>query len=243
MKQKIKKMQSKKKRSITYGILLCILLMLMIGIIIYKQQERNNAQIEYPAQLNDVQQTSIYLGNDMYITDVGKYSGIYMEDGSNEIVSDVMMICVKNKGKKTIQYAEISVPVGDKTGSFVLSTLPPDSTVIVLEKNKMSYEKEDYTIAVAQNVAVFSNSINLCEESLDIQSLDGIINVKNISGDDIKDDIVIYYKYSSIDALYGGITYRIRIEGGLKKDEVRQIAASHFSEVGSKIMFVTIGMQ
>ena len=39
---------------------------------------------------------------------------------------------------------------------------------------------------------------------------------------------------------YGGITYRITLENGLKTDEVRQMMASHFSDTGSRIMFVAI---
>ena len=63
----------------------------------------------------------------------------------------------------------------------------------------------------------------------------------NISGQDIIGDVVIYYKNAAEDLYYGGITYRVRIEGGMKADEIKQIMASHFSDTGSKIMFVTAG--
>lgn len=192
-------------------------------------------------QLEELEEVSIVLDHGLRITDVGKYTGVYMEDGSDEIVSGVMMIAVNNEGENDIQYAEITMPVGDRTASFSLSTLPVGSTVILLEKNRMEYVSGNYTEASAANVALFSAPLSLCEDQLEFQILDGVINVTNISGADITGDIVIYYKNSAADVYYGGITYRVRLEGGLQAGEIRQIMASHFSESGSTIMFVTCG--
>ena len=89
--------------------------------------------------------------------------------------------------------------------------------------------------------AALQDGVLLYPDQLKLQILDGAVNVTNISGKDIAGDIVIYYKNSAADLYYGGITYRVRIEGGLKAGEIRQIMASHFSDTGSKIMFVTIG--
>lgn len=100
---------------------------------------------------------------------------------------------------------------------------------------------EDYSNVNAEKIAVFSEPVTLCEDQLKFQVLDGVINITNISAEDITSDIVIYYKNAAADLLYGGITYRIRLEGGLKAGEIRQITASHFTQSGSRIMFVTIG--
>lgn len=193
------------------------------------------------ARLDAVEAVSIDLGYGMRITDVGKYTGVYMEDGSDEIVSGVMMIAVTNEGEDAIQYAEIRLPVGDQTACFSLSTLTPGSTMILLEQTRMAYTAGEYTTADVNNVALFQAPLSLCEDRLEIQTLNGAINVSNISGADITGDIIIYYKNSAADVYYGGITYRVRLEGGLKAGEIRQIMASHFSESGSTIMFVTCG--
>ena len=74
---------------------------------------------------------------------------------------------------------------------------------------------------------------------LKLQGLDGALNITNISGEDITGDIVIYYKNSSSDMYYGGITYRVRLEGGLKDGEIRQIMSDHYSTSGSEVLFVT----
>ena len=197
--------------------------------------------VNTPARVDELEEVSISLTHGLRITDVGSYTGVYMEDGSDEIVSGVMMIAVTNQGENAIQYAEITLPVGDRNAVFSLSTLPVGSTVILLEQNRMAYAAGEYTTATASNVALFSAPLSLCEDQLEIQILDGAMNITNISGADIAGDIIIYYKNSAADVYYGGITYRVRLQGGMKADEVRQIIASHFSDSGSTIMFVTCG--
>lgn len=193
-------------------------------------------------QVDDVELVDYDLGEGLQITDVGKYTGIYMEDGTDEVVSGVMMIVLANNSEDPLQYAEIELTVGEETAYFSVSTLPAGASVVLLEKNRMDYDA-NVTVnqAVAKNVAFFSQPLSLCENKITIQALNGAMNITNISGEDITDDVVIYYKNSAQDVFYGGITYRIRIEGGMKADEIKQIMASHFSASGSTIMFVTCG--
>ena len=80
------------------------------------------------------------------------------------------------------------------------------------------------------------------EDKLSIDIEDGMINMTNISGEDITSTITVYYKNAAADIYYGGITYRVQIQGGLKADEIRQVMAKHASDSGSEIMFVTIGV-
>ena len=232
-----------KKRTIMF---FCVAIVGVIAILLFffdkaKQLKQNDETNEAFAQINVLDDVSINLGNGIYITAIGKYTGMYVEDGSDEHVSDVLMMTVENRGKESVQYAEIVMPVGDKEAYFKMSTLIPGSKMILLEQNRMKYEEEKYTTAIAQNVVVFSETLNLCEDILELEILDGIINVSNISGKDVNGDIIIYYKNCAGDVFYGGITYRARIEGGLKKDEIKQIMASHCSETGSNIMFVACG--
>lgn len=224
----------------------CVAIASVIAILLFffdkeKQLKHDDKSNEAFAQINVLDDVSINLGNGMYITEVGKYTGVYMEDGSDEIIPDVLMITVENKGQEAIQYAEVLMPAGDKEAFFSMSTLTPGSKMILLEQNRMEYVEESYTTAIAKNVVVFSKELGLCEDKVKIQILDGVINITNVSGKDIDEDIIIYYKNSAEDVFYGGITYRARIEGGLEKGEVEQIMASHCSQTGSTIMFVTCG--
>lgn len=191
-------------------------------------------------EIADIEGT--FVGNNLIIRNIGAYTGAFVEDGSNEIVSGVLMLVVDNHGEKDVQYAEITLPTENGDAKFTLSTLPSGESVVLLEQNRMAFTgKEDTALATSDNVAFFSEPLSLYEEELKLQILDGAINVTNVSGEDIDGDIVIYYKNAAADIYYGGITYRVRIEGGMKADEIKQIMASHFSDSGSKIMFVTVG--
>lgn len=192
--------------------------------------------------LNNKAELPVTLDERLEITDIGEYTGIFMEDGSDEVVSGVLMLVVKNTGEQAVQYAEITLPTDNGEAKFTLSTLPAGESVVLLEQSRMAYNgKEEVSQAAASNVAVFPEALSLAEDKLQLQVLDGALNVTNISGGDITGDVVIYYKNAASDLYYGGITYRVRIEGGIKADEIKQIMASHFSDTGSKIMFVTVG--
>ncbi|MBO4938921.1 MAG: hypothetical protein IJX67_09805 [Oscillospiraceae bacterium] len=201
----------------------------------------SSEQASVPAQIDEVTQQEYALGKGLTLVEIGKYTGVYMEDGTDEIVSNVLMLIVRNDGDQDIQYAEVTLPLSTGEAKFNLSTLPMGESMVLLEQNRMEWSADnDYSDVTAQNIALFSEPMSLQEDNLTIQALDGVINISNISGADITGDIVIYYKNASADLLYGGITYRVRLEGGLKTDEIRQITASHFSENGSRIMFVTV---
>lgn len=201
-----------------------------------------DTQPQNTVAFEDVEQTSLNLGYGLSVTDVGKYTGVYMEDGTDEIVSGILMIVVTNSGQEAIQYAKITLPVSGGEAVFTLSTLPAGQSVVLLEQNRLKWSaSEAYNNALMENLAVFSEPLSLCEDRLKLQILNGAINVTNISGEDITGDIVIYYKNSAVDLYYGGITYRVTITGGMKAGEIKQIMASRFSGTGSKIMFVTVG--
>lgn len=249
-------MKKEKKKVNKRTVLLLILsLVLLTGLIVglvclirgcdqepVVEPEQTPDQTEPSSQAPIVEDTSTDLGKGMKLVRIGEYTGAYVEDGTDEVVSGVLMIVVKNTGEEAIQYAEISLPVADGSAQFTVSTLMPGASVVLLEKSRMAYTgQEQPELAVADTVAVFHETPSLCQDRLQLQTLDGAINVTNISGEDITGDVLIYYKNYTAGLYYGGITYRVRIEGGIGAGEIKQIMASHFSASGSEIVFVTIG--
>ena len=71
--------------------------------------------------------------------------------------------------------------------------------------------------------------------------MDGALNIINVSGQAIVGDVFVYFKNVSDGILCGGITYRVRVAEGMKTNEVRQIISNHYSDTGSRVMFVTCG--
>lgn len=78
-------------------------------------------------EVEDEGVTCFTLDGGLEITRYGKYIGLYMEDGSDEFVTNVMMIEIYNGGASAVQYAKITLtdPAGDAV--FTLTTLLPDA--------------------------------------------------------------------------------------------------------------------
>ena len=193
---------------------------------------------ESQAAAPTLDQTDYNLGYGLKITDSGQYSGMYVEDGTNEIVSDVMMLVIRNDGEKDVQLAEITALCGGEEYRFTLTNLAAGERAVLLEQERKAAAA--LSSAVLDNCVLFSEPMGLCEDVLQIGGLDGMLNVKNISGADIQGDIYICYKYAARDLLYGGITFRVQIEGGLKAGELRQIPAGHYTPDGCALVQVTV---
>lgn len=254
----VKKKKTRKTGLVIALVLLVILVILVLALGLRKPDEGSAAapsaatnvpetisgesELQAAAPAETPEQTEYELERGMVLLEVGSYTGIYMEDGTDEVVTNVLMLVVSNEGEQDIQYAEFTVPTANGDARFSLSTLPVGEKIVLLEQNRMPWsDDEAYSNVITENVAVFSEPMSLCENQLKLQTLDGVMNITNISGEDITGDIVIYYKNAAVDLLYGGITYRIRLEGGLQAGEIRQIMASHFTQSGSRIMFATVG--
>lgn len=253
-KYEIKKTKDgRNRKGVMWIAILATILVLALAMIITNTQSNGgettpDPQSSQPTGANqtgksDSQEMAVTLDEGLEVISIGSYTGVYMEDGSDEVLSNILMLRVVNNGDTTIEYAEIHMVIGEQTAEFSLSTLKSGATIVLLEKNRMAYSNAgDYTSAeiISQNVALFKQPLELQEDKLEFQILDGAINVTNISGQDIPGIITIYYKNAAGGIYYGGITYRIRLDSGIKADEIRQLMATHFSDTGSEIMFVTI---
>lgn len=205
-----------------------------------QQQEPVGTEPRQEEQSSDPEQRTINLGYGLEITDAGSYSGAYVEDGSCEIVSDVMMVVVRNTGELDIQLADITALCSGAEYTFRLTNLAAGERAVLLELSRKGAGDAVLESAVLSNVAAFETPMELHEQTIQISGLNGMLNVKNISGSDISGDIYVYYKFAAQDIFYGGITFRVRVEGGLKADEIRQIPAGHYDPDGCRIIQVTI---
>ena len=244
------KKQRKKKATLMVSIIILLLLVIAamsMAIFLNGNKDPKNYPVENTENTTLVQTEPhlvlpINLGQGLEITKIANYSGMYMEDGSDEIVTGVLMLVVTNKNELPLQYAELTLTCDDVEAEFAVSTLNPGNSAVLLEKNRMQYNEEAiYSSAEIKHAAFFQQPLSLCEDQVKIQSLDGAMNITNITDSDITEDITIYYKNYTSDMFYGGITYRIKLEGGLKAGELRQIMVKHFYNPGSAIVMVTCG--
>lgn len=180
-----------------------------------------------------------FLGSNLYITDIGKYTGVYMEDGSDEFVEDVLMLVLKNDGDNALQLARINLQYSDFTANFEVTNLPAGQSVVLLEKNRHAYVAESYSRATAENVSFFQEPMSLKEDMVEITGTKGAIMVENLT-DEPLGEVYIYYKNSAVDLLYGGITYRARVEPGLKPGRSYTVMTNHYYPNSCTILDVQI---
>lgn len=175
------------------------------------------------------------------VTSIDKYTGIYMEDGTNEIVSNIMMVTVKNTTEQDLQIIRFSLVFMNYTAEFEASNIPAGASVILLEKNRHAYIREGIRTVSVSVVNFFEEPMRQQEDVLKIAGADGTLNIQNISDQDITGDIFIYYKNWAAGTYYGGITFRIKVEGGVKAGGIVQIPTGHFNSDNCQVVDVVIG--
>lgn len=178
------------------------------------------------------------LGNGVLIQEVKNYTGIYMEDGSDELVSGVMMILVTNTSSSDIQLMNIELEFREGTYQFQVTNLRAGGSAVLLEQNRAAKPAGNPISAAVVNTALFHEPMEADFSIYEISGADGALNVKNISGQDISGSIFVYYKYKTQDLYYGGITFRVEIRDGLKAGEVRQIMTSHYDPDSCEIVMI-----
>ena len=179
------------------------------------------------------------LGEGIELQALSGYQGPYVEDGTDDIVSDVLAITVRNDGDKTVQYAHIILTQGETAYEFDVTTLPVGASAQLLELSRQPMpDNTDGMTAQVTACAVFDTEPTMCEDVFQIETQDTAITITNNSGSDIAGQIYVYYKIAYGDLYMGGITYRVGA-AGLKAGESTTCYAGHFSTDYSKLMFVT----
>lgn len=210
------------------------------------QQETQNVVEETIAVPVDqeaevITQETIPLNTDLQIEGMANYAGIYMEDGSDEIVTDVMMIILKNTGDQDLQLARVNVIFEGLVAEFEVSNLPAGEMLVALEKNRSPMPKGAYQSVELKNVAYFAEPMTVMADKLEITGGNGYIDVKNITEEDIAGPTRVFYKNSASDLLYGGITYMATLQEGVSAGETVRVLTGHYSEGNSRVVNVTCG--
>ena len=167
---------------------------------------------------------------------INGYSGMFIEDGSDKEVKNVAAIQVKNTSKQVIEYAQIELYNGDKKLVFEVSTLPANSSAVVMEKSKTTFDSSK-NVTYGKSTVAYTDKL---EKSSDIKYkvLDNNgIEVTNKSKKDIA-CVRVFYKYKSEEGYYvGGITYVAKVNN-LKAGTSETIYPSHFATDGGQVMMV-----
>ena len=167
---------------------------------------------------------------------INGYSGIFIEDGSDKEVKNVAAIEVKNTSNKPLEFAQIQLYNGSKKLVFDVSTLPANSSAVVMEKNKASFNSSK-GVTYGGTTAGYVNSLEKASSVKCKKVKNNGIEVTNTSSKNIP-CVRVFYKYKSSEGYYvGGITYTAKVED-LKAGASQTIYPSHFASGGGEIMMV-----
>ena len=173
-------------------------------------------------------------GTDLIIDAVDSYSGVFIEDGSDEEVSNIFAIHVKNEGEN-VEYSSINLEVDGKELNFTISDLPSGAAVSVLENSRAAYS--DGTPVYRGNQTAYIDKFDMMSSEVGIViGDDNGMTVTNLTDEKIP-CLRIFYKFAQDDEYLGGITYTAKIDGLDAGDSIT-IYPSHFSKEGSKVMMV-----
>lgn len=229
--------------------LISIMLVLLLALLTGCAAEEEQAEaVEVPADTPtaavpiepaaEEQPTEWDAGSGLKVVSVGKYAGYYVEDGSDETVSDVCAITVENTSDKTVQYANLAVIIAGQTYEFDVTTLPAGARAQLLELNrKAAPETTSGLSAVTVMYGAFDEEPSLNSDVLEITGEDTAITVKNISDKDLG-QIYVYYKVAYDNLYIGGITYRVGISS-LAAGQSVTCYAGHYTVDYASIMFTT----
>lgn len=191
--------------------------------------ETGEQTISFPCQIP---------GYDLVIEKLAPYTGIYVEDGTNQQIANVAMLMVSNKGTTALEYAEINVTYGDNVLTFRISALPAGEKVVVQEAERQVVPKKEPTgcsALVIQNTGMeaVSNKISVTDDG------SGGLIIQNLTGDPIP-TVRVFYKYymAEEDVFIGGIAFTVKVSR-LPANGSTTVRPSHFSSGSSRIVMIS----
>lgn len=176
-------------------------------------------------------------GTTLTIQKIGGYSGVFIEDGSDEDISDVTALLLENTGDINVEYVSLTLNRDGETLEFEASDIPAGASVVVQEKNKAAYQDGTYSDCDAMSAEL--DTFEMSEDQVKVEETeDGSLKVTNLTSEEIP-CIRIFYKFYMEDenAYIGGITYTAKLTE-VAAGSSQTVRPSHYSAGYSKITMV-----
>ena len=142
------------------------------------------------------------------IRSLGGYDGLFVEDGSDDSVTNVLALQFTNNGSTVIQYAEYAFDAGGETLVFKLSDLPAGESVVVLEANRHAYDSAAVLELTDRVVATVDELTFASDQVLIVDNGDSSLTLMNLTDETLPVVRVFYkYYYEEERTFVGGITY------------------------------------
>lgn len=161
------------------------------------------------------------------VLNVGAYDGLFLEDGSDDEISGVAALVLRNCGKAAVEYVSISMTCGNTSLEFEGSDIPSGAMIVLQDKNRTAFSGGaisncSATVAELDKLEMSENVVQITENS------NNSLTIKNITNKSLP-CVRVFYKFYSGDegSLVGGITYVAKVTD-LQPDEAQTILPSHY---------------
>lgn len=175
---------------------------------------------------------------DLVCLEISRFSGEFVEDGSDKAVTDVAAILVANETTQFLDLATVTYTVGDRTATFKITGLPAGEKVWVLEQDRMSITQSDVLVFEDCKETYNANAV-LETQDVTVTRQGKTLTAVNNTDKTLK-NVCVYYKNRLEDGTFlGGITYLVSF-GDLAPGGMAQRSSAH---LGANSDIVRYGYQ
>ena len=177
---------------------------------------QGNSSAELPQQQTQQTETSLQSTeltfphtlpeNGLILEGTVSYSGTYVEDESNDTVTNVTGLMVYNPGDRMVRFGALALEQEGKHLYFFVYCLPPGGRCLILEKNRQTYSEERVT--QCRVLTMRWEYQDLHSEQVSYVGFGEQLTVVNTSARQLRHVALWYKRYDQERACYlGGIAY------------------------------------
>lgn len=202
---------------------------------VFSQPEQTVPVLATESQ-QDVEFPCVLRTTGLILQNLARYDGLFPEGEEEREVVDAAALMVYNPGNQWIRSVKILLTQSGQDYLFEISWLPPNSRVLVVEKNA-----QRFPAAPVEHCRCLSLSLSdepPCTDEIRIAEVQSGLQVENLTGREIS-RLVLYYKQyiSDGDFYLGGYTCQKELTA-LAAGECREVAAYRYVPGYSRVVAV-----
>lgn len=172
---------------------------------------------------------------DLICLEISRFTGGFVEDGTDRQVKDVAAILVANDTGKFLDLATVTYQVGEKTATFRVTGLPAGRKAWVLESNGLTLKEGD-ELVLEECVETYNAAPITNPQELSVSRQGQSLTVTNTSERKLT-NVAVYYKNTLEDGTFmGGITY-VMAFGDMEPGDTKTLSKDHFGQTSEIVRF------
>lgn len=174
------------------------------------------------------------VSGDISCDEFGRFTGQFVEDGRDELVTNVAVVKVTNRSDRFLDFATITLSIDGKAATFVVSGLPAGRSAWVMEINRMTIGTSA-SFEMVNCISSFRDDVVAESPKVSITANGNMLTATNNSNQTLE-DVFVYYRALHTDGNFlGGVTYRVNF-GTLEPGQSVEALAGHYKDGSAEIV-------